>query len=589
MKQTLWSKIKAMNFARNYKKMWPYVRPYKLRALGAVLVTLPMGAMDASIAMLLKPYIDAVMVDKSAAVNSVMPIVVIGVSLLQSILNYFSTYLNAWVGQRVTLDLKATLFEKLLGNEVAFFDTRTSGEVQMRYNGDADAACSGLITNLKAVMTQIFSSIALLGVLIWNSWQLAIVAIVAMGIALYPASQLRRKIKGLVMQQVTSGANVSTYYNETYAGNRIVTSYNLYEYQKNRFADKLQELFSLGMKMTRRTGILSPLMHFIVSLGIAGVVWLGGYLIVTNRLSPGGFVSFISALLMLYTPVKALGNNITALQMSFMAMERVFEVLERVSPVCNCAKAVKICGVRENIKYDNVSFEYVQGNPVLKGVSLTIGRGETIALVGNSGGGKTTFVNLLPRFYDVTGGSISIDGVDIRNIDLTSLRDNIAIVFQDNVLFAGTIRENILLGRKDCSETQLMAAVRSACLEEFVNGSSCPDGLDTEIGERGVMLSGGQKQRIAIARAFLKDAPIVILDEATSALDNKSEAIVQQAIYNLMQDRTVFIIAHRLSTVRNADRIVVVNYGEIAEVGSHDELIATADSIYGSLYRTQLK
>ena len=232
-------------------------------------------------------------------------------------------------------------------------------------------------------------------------------------------------------------------------------------------------------------------------------------------------------------------------------------------------------------------FEYVPHRPVLKGVSLTIPKGHTIALVGNSGGGKTTFVNLLPRFYDVTGGSITINGVDIRNYDLYSLRDKIAVVFQDNVLFAGTIRDNILLGKETASDHEIHQAVKNACLDEFV--ASLPNGLDTEIGERGILLSGGQRQRIAIARAFIKNAPIVILDEATSALDNKSEQIVQQAIYNLMEDRTVFIVAHRLSTVRNADQIVVINQGEIVETGRHDELINRPGSVYASLYQTQLR
>lgn len=587
MKQTILDKIKSMNFAQNYRKIWPYVKPYKVRAAMAVLVTLPMGAMDASIALLLKPYMDAVIVNKSAAANSLMPLIIIGVSIVQSGLNYASTYFNAWVGQRITMDLKASLFDKMIRNEVAFFDKRTSGEMQMRYNNDADLACNGLLTNLKSVTTQVFSSIALMGVLIWNSWQLAIVAIVAMGIALYPASQLRRKIKGMVAQTVFSGAGIATHYNEAFSGNRVVASYNLYDYQRGRFRETLNALFRLGMKMTQRTGILSPLMHFIVSLGIAGVVWLGGHLIVTGQLSPGGFVSFISALLMLYTPVKALGNNITSLQMSFMAMERVFEMLEREPSIKSLPDALPLTAIKQGISYKDVAFAYEADKPVLKGVNLDIPVGKTIALVGNSGGGKTTFVNLLPRFYDVSSGSISIDGVDIRQLNIDSLRDKIAIVFQDNVLFAGTIRDNILLANRDVSDEELHSALRSACLDEFID--SLEKGADTEIGERGVMLSGGQKQRIAIARAFIKDAPIVILDEATSALDNKSEAVVQQAIYNLMQDRTVFIIAHRLSTVRNADLIVVINYGEIVESGTHEELLAQEGSVYGMLYNTSLK
>ena len=587
MKQTIIDKIKSMNFAQNYRKIWPYVKPYRARAALAVFVTLPMGAMDASIALLLKPYMDAVLVNKSAAANSIMPIIIVGVSVVQSGLNYASTYFNAWVGQRITMDLKASLFDKMIRNEVAFFDKRTSGEMQMRYNNDADAACNGLLTNLKSVTTQVFSSIALIGVLSWNSWQLAIVAVVAMGVALYPASQLRRKIKHMVAQTVFSGAGIATHYNEAFSGNRIVASYNLYDYQRGRFRETLNTLFRLGMKMTQRTGILSPLMHFIVSLGIAGVVWLGGHLIVTGQLTPGGFVSFISALLMLYTPVKALGNNITSLQMSFMAMERVFEMLEREPQIKNLHAATPLREIKQGISYKDVVFAYDEDKPILKGVSLDIPVGKTIALVGNSGGGKTTFVNLLPRFYDVLEGSINIDGVDIRNLDIDSLRENIAIVFQDNVLFAGTIRDNIVLGNRAVSDEELRSALCSACLDEFID--SLEQGVDTEIGERGVLLSGGQKQRIAIARAFIKNAPIVILDEATSALDNKSEAVVQQAIYNLMQDRTVFIIAHRLSTVRNADLIVVINHGEIVEQGTHEELLAKDGSVYAMLYNTSLK
>ena len=341
------------------------------------------------------------------------------------------------------------------------------------------------------------------------------------------------------------------------------------------------------MKITKRTGILSPMMHFIVSIGIAGVIWLGSYLIVNNQLTPGGFVSFITALLMLYQPVKSIGTNFANLQLSFMAMDRAFSMLERVPAIRSKPDAKKLEQVSQNIVFDHVSFEYLKNTPVLKDISLTIPVGKTYAFVGNSGGGKTTLVNLLPRFYDVNAGKVLIDGNDVRDLELESLRDKIAIVFQDNFLFGGTIRDNILLGREDIPEERLKAVIREACLDEFV--SSLKEGLNTQIGERGMRLSGGQKQRIAIARAFVKDAPIVILDEATSALDNKSEAIVQQAIYNLMADRTVLIIAHRLSTVRNADQIVVIDHGQIKEQGTHDELVNRENSVYASLYHSQLK
>ena len=581
------NKLKGTYLVSNYSKIYPYVKPYWIRALLAVLITIPIGSMDAVIAWALKPYMDVVMLEKTTASTNYIPILIIIFSCLQSLLNYTATYLNTWVGQKISQGLKITLFEKLMHYDATFFDTSTSGDILFRFNYDVDMACAGLLNNLKLFTTRVFSSLSLIGVLIYNSWQLAIVAIVVLLGALYPLTTVRRRIKGLMDKTIFSGSAVMTHYNETFNGNRVVTSYNLYDYQLQRFRNTLNSVFKLGIKMIQRTGMMSPLMHFVVSLGVAIIIWLGSYLIVTHQITPGNFVSFIAALIMLYNPIKGIGNNFNSVQMSLMAMERVFGLLEATPKIHDKNKAVELKKITDKIEYKDVCFEYIKDKPVLKHINLKVKVGETIAFVGNSGGGKTTMVNLLPRFYDVTSGSVSIDGTDLRNIKLDSLRDKIAIVFQDNFLFAGTIRENILLGKANATQQEIEQAIKAACLEEFI--SSLDKGLDTEIGERGVLLSGGQKQRIAIARAFLKNAPIVILDEATSALDNKSEAIVQQAIDNLMADRTVFIIAHRLSTVKNADKIVVVNYGEIVEVGTHEELIQKEDSIYGSLYRTQLK
>jgi subfamily B ATP-binding cassette protein MsbA len=291
---------------------------------------------------------------------------------------------------------------------------------------------------------------------------------------------------------------------------------------------------------------------------------------------------------MLYTPLKAMGNNFSSVVNSLMAIERVFELMDAAPKIINKAKAVKLEGRINTIEYENISFGYTQEKLALKNINFKIEAGKTVALVGNSGGGKTTIGNLLPRFYDVTSGAIKINGINIRDIELNSLREHIAVVFQDNFLFSGTIRENIVLDKKDVTEEQLNIIIKSACLEEFI--SELKDGLDSHIGERGVLISGGQKQRIAIARAFLKNAPIVILDEATSALDNKSEAVVQRAIDNLMQNRTVIVIAHRLSTVRNADKIIVINHGKIVEEGTHDELIDKNGGFYKALYSSsQLK
>ncbi len=588
MFQKLKAKFLNLNLIVNYRKILPYVKPYWGRALTAVLITIPIGSMDAVIAWALKPYMDVVMVEKNTMGSStfLIPLLIIVFSLLQSLLTYSATYLNTWVGQRIAMDVKKKLFYKLMHYNASFFDKNTSGDIIFRFNNDVDAACSGLLNNMKLFTTRLFSSLSLIAVLFYNSWQLAIVATVVLLGALFPLTRVRKRIKSLMDKSVFSGSAVMTHFNETYSGNRIISSYNLYEYQNARFCTTLDSVFKIGMKMIQRTGMLSPLMHFIVSFGIAAVIWLGSYLIVTHQITAGSFVSFIAALIMLYNPIKSIGNNFNSVQMALMAMERVFGVLERTPEIVNCEAPKLLPTPKDCIEYKDVCFSYVKGKTVLDHINLKIKIGETIAFVGNSGGGKTTLVNLLPRFYDVTGGKVMIDGVDIRELDIDSLRDKIAIVFQDNFLFGGTIRDNILLGKEDASGEDIANAVKCACLDEFIN--TLDKGLDTEIGERGVLLSGGQKQRIAIARAFIKNAPIVILDEATSALDNKSEAIVQQAIENLMADRTVFIIAHRLSTVRNADKIVVVNYGKIAEIGTHEELIDKPNGIYASLYHTQL-
>lgn len=563
----------------------PYFKPYLFRTLLALLLAIPIGSLDAVIALSLKPYMDIVMLNKQMQSPLYIPFLIIIFTTIQGTLNYLATYMNDWVGGKVTNDLKIDLYKKLMHQSSSFFDKQTSGKVLKGYNNDADKSCSGLLTNIKTCISRLFSSISLIAVLFYNSWMLAIIAVIALSCAMIPLMKMKSTIKGVYNKSEGENAKVLTTYNEAFAGNKIIAAYNLYDLKKSQFNKLVNTVFGLRIKITQHIGWLSPLMHIIVSCGIGAVIGLGSYLIVQGKLTAGQFVSFITALIMLYTPIKGLGNNAKSMTTCLCAMERVVSKLDKKSGIIDKPDAINFPEFKDKITFENINFEYKKDKPVLKNISFEVPKGETIALVGNSGGGKTTIVNLLPRFYKLKKGAIKIDGISINDIKLNDLREHIAIVFQDNFLFEGTIRDNILLGKLDATEAELHNAIKNSYLEDFIN--SLENGLDTQIGERGVLLSGGQKQRIGIARAFLKNAPILILDEATSALDNQAEHIVQQAIDNLMKERTVFVIAHRLSTIQNANRIAVINQGYLTELGTHEELLKIPNGDYKKLYNMQ--
>lgn len=563
----------------------PYFKPYLFRTLLALLLAIPIGSLDAVIALSLKPYMDIVMLNKQMQSPLYIPFLIIIFTTIQGTLNYLATYMNDWVGGKVTNDLKIDLYKKLMHQSSSFFDKQTSGKVLKGYNNDADKSCSGLLTNIKTCISRLFSSISLIAVLFYNSWMLAIIAVIALTCAMIPLMKMKSTIKGVYNKSEGENAKVLTTYNEAFAGNKIIAAYNLYDLKKSQFNKLVNTVFGLRIKITQHIGWLSPLMHIIVSCGIGAVIGLGSYLIVQGKLTAGQFVSFITALIMLYTPIKGLGNNAKSMTTCLCAMERVVAKLDKKSGIIDKPDAINFPDFKDKITFENINFEYKKDKPVLKNITFEVPKGETIALVGNSGGGKTTIVNLLPRFYKLKKGAIKIDGISINDIKLNDLRAHIAIVFQDNFLFEGTIRDNILLGKLDATDAELHNAIKNSYLEDFIN--SLENGLDTQIGERGVLLSGGQKQRIGIARAFLKNAPILILDEATSALDNQAEHIVQQAIDNLMKDRTVFVIAHRLSTIQNANRIAVINQGYLTELGTHEELLKIPNGDYKKLYNMQ--
>ena len=574
-------------FVKNYKRMWPYVKPVWVRALLTLLLAIPVGSMDALIAWAIRPYTDAVMVEQNLAASWYIPILIIGFTAVQGGLTYLLNYLNTWVGGKITNALKADLFKKMLTFETGFFTSKNSGEVLVKFNSNADSACAGLLSNLKSFVQKFFTGVSLTVVLFINSWQLALVTTAILLFAFLPMASLKKRVAPILNKSMAVASILTTKYNETYSGNKTIISYNLEKYQEQRYMNVLNNSFDLQMKVFKRTRWLTPVMHIILSVGVALALWFGSHLILTGQLTPGGFVSFLTALILLYQPMKSIGGTYGSIITSFWAIEMCFEMLDATPKVVDRPNAIEMPKTHKQIKFENVSFNYVPDVPVLKDINLTVNQGETIAIVGNSGGGKTTLVNLLPRFYDVTNGAITVDGADIRNFTLKSLRKNIAVVFQDNFLFDGTIRENIMLGDENATTEQLDRAIKLAYLDEFLK--TLKDGIDTRIGERGVLLSGGQRQRVAIARAFLKNAPILVLDEATSALDNKSEAVVQKAIENLMHDKTVFVIAHRLSTIRNATKIIVVNDGQIVETGTHDDLLKIECGAYKMLYDMQFK
>ena len=581
------NKLAKNAIIKNYKRMWPYVKPYWKQGLLSILLAMPIGALEGVIAMSLRPYMDLVMVDKSIEAAWYIPLVIVLFTSVQGGLTYAANYLNTWVGAKITNLLKLDLYKKMLMFDTNFFNRRNSGDILQMFNRNADAACSGLLTNLKNFVQKLFTALSLIFVLFYNSWQLALVCVTILVVAFLPMTTLKKKIQSVFDSSLVAESSLMTAYNETYSGNKTIISYNLSDYQKNKFKNILDGVFKLQMKMVQRTRWLTPVMHIILSIGIGAAIWFGSFLVLNGFITSGAFVSFLTALIMLYNPMKSIGSNYNTVLMSFMAIERVFEIMDSKPAIVDKPESKEMPALHHTIEFKNLNFEYNRGVPILKNINLTVQQGQIIALVGNSGGGKTTLVSLLPRFYDPTSGAILIDGTDIRDFTLKSLRQNIGVVFQDNFLFAGTIRENIMLGNESATQEQLDTAIKMACLDDFVH--SLKNGLDTQIGERGILLSGGQKQRVAIARAFLKNAPILILDEATSALDNKSEAVVQQAIENLMKDKTVFVIAHRLSTIRNASKIVVVNQGEIVEAGTHEELLQHECGAYKTLYDMQFK
>ena len=582
-------------------RIFPYIKPYMFRIICGFIVAIPLGLLDGVTAFALKPYMDYVVGKQDWIFHLlgheftlswqlfafIIPFGVIAFAGFQGVLRYLNDYISAWTSQRITNDVKMDLFHKLIYMDPQFFDENTSGIIISRYMSDPQTASAGIVDQIKTITTSVFGALGLITVMLYSSWKLAFIGVMVLGVAFIPVALIRKRIKAASNKNMVIGGNITTNINETYSGNKVMAAYELQQRQEGYFRDQIWESFRVNMSLTKRAAWMSPLMYLIASCGIAIVLGYGTHLITSGQMTAGAFASFVTSLLLLYKPVKTLGNTLTGIQNIFVAMGRVFELFDLNPEITDRKDAIEMKGLNDKIEFKNVCFEYLPDHPVLKDLNLTVRKNETLAIVGNSGGGKSTLVNLIPRFYDIKSGSITFDGVDIRDFSINSLRHNIAMVFQDNFLFSGTIRENIMMGNPNATEEELEQAIESAHLQEMI--AELPDGLETLLGERGLTLSGGQRQRVAIARAMIKNTPIVILDEATSALDNKSEAIVQKALDNLIQNKTVFVIAHRLSTIKNADRIAVITEGELVELGNHEQLMSIENGQYRALYEMQFK
>ena len=583
------------------KRAFPFVKPFLFRIFLGIMVAIPVGLLDGVTAFALKPFMDYVIGQKDlhmslmghsidiaySVLAAAIPFAVILFAAFQGIMRYLNDYLTDWTSQKITNSVKIKLFASLVSMDSSFFDENSSGIILTRYLSDPDAAAKNFIQQIKSIVTSLFGAGSLIAVMLFSSWKLAVVGVLVLGCAFLPMALIRKKVKETSNKGMVVGGNITTNFNETYSGNKVMTAYSLQEHQKEEFNKQINKSFDIAISLTKRSAWMSPIMYLIASVGIACVLHYGMFLILSGEMTAGSFASFVTSLLLLYKPMKTLGGTLTSLQNIFVSFGRVFELFDIKPSITDKENSISLGETVNSITFEDVCFEYEEGHPVLNNINLQVKKGETIALVGNSGGGKSTLVNLLPRFYDVKSGAIKFDGIDIRDISLESLRHHISIVFQDNFLFTGTIRENIMLGNPSATQEMLDNAIKSAHLEEVID--SLPEGLDTVLGERGTSLSGGQRQRVAIARAMVRQSPIVILDEATSALDNKSEAVVQKALDALMQDKTVFVIAHRLSTIRNADKIAVINEGNLVELGNHDELLQKENGQYKMLYEMQFR
>ena len=568
-----------------YRRLLPFLRPYLARfflALGCMVV---FSATSGALPFVVEHIFDDIFAEKNLESLRILPLIIIGVFVVRGLVNFGHTYLMEHVGQRIVEDLRNRLNSHLQYLSVAYFHNNPTGTILSRVTNDTTLVREALTQTSASMMKDATTLLALVIVAFVKDWFLAILAFIVFPLTILPLMQVYKKVRRFSRQGQGALGYLSALLQEAIQGNRVVKAFGMEAYEQQRFAEENRRIFRHAMRAGQLRAFVPSMVELVAACGIAAVVWYGGSSVIEGGRTQGAFVAFLTAMLLLYEPFKHLTRTNTAIQTGLAAAERLFEVLDEPPEVTDRPGARCLTTVARGVRFEQVSFRYGQ-EWVLRDICLNIRAGEVVALVGPSGGGKSTLADLIPRFYDVERGRICIDGADIRDITLQSLRAQIAVVTQFTFLFNDTVRNNIAYGGPSRPLEEVVAAAEAAYAHDFI--AALPDGYNTVIGELGVRLSGGQRQRLAIARALLKNAPILILDEATSSLDTESERLVQAAIERVMTDRTVLVIAHRLSTIQRADRIVVIQDGQIVEEGGHEELLAY-NARYRKLYDLQFQ
>ena len=576
------SEIDLFSICRRLLKL---VKAQWLRLFLAMLCMMAVAALTAATAYIVKPVLDEIFFKKDIRMLRLLPFAIIILYILRGSCYFGQAYLMNYVGHGIIKRLRDKLYSHIHMLSLSFFHKHDTGTLMARITNDVSKVKGMVSDAVTGVLKDFFTIIGLLFVIFYRDWKLALIAVTVLPVAVIPIVSFGRRVRKLSTRCQEAVADMSSLLHETFTGTRIVKAFGMEPYENKRFFEKTARLFKYEIKTVMVKAMSSPVMELLGGIGITLIIWYGGYKVITGTSTPGTFFSFMAALIMLYEPIKRISKLNNVIQEGLAAVVRIYDILDTDSDVVESKNAIELKPRNYSVVFRNISFKY-QDQMVLKDIDLEVRNSEIVALVGMSGGGKTTLVNLIPRFYDVTEGAVLIDGYDIRDVTIKSLRNQIGIVTQDPILFNDTIRNNIAYGRLNSSDADIMAAAKAAHAYDFIQGF--PDRFETVVGERGVRLSGGEKQRICIARALLKNAPILILDEATSSLDSESELLVQEALENLMKSRTTFVIAHRLSTIRSADRIIVIVNGRVVEEGKHEDLLALSGE-YHKLYNMQFK